>query len=144
MPWQQALIISVIGNLIPVPLLLIFYDSLAKLVSRTRRGKRFIDWIYKRTRKPTGIIEKHKHLGLIVFVAIPLPGTGAWTASIAAHLLGVKFRHALLDIAAGVIGAGIIVTALTLLGWIGAVIAIVGVIVLVSLGIWKQKSLTVR
>jgi uncharacterized membrane protein len=144
MPWPQALLLSIIGNLIPVPFLLLFLDSLAKLFSRTSRGKIFMDWIYKRTRKQTGIIEKHKHLGLIIFVAIPLPGTGAWTASIAAHLLGIRFGKALLDITLGVIGAGIIVAALALAGWTGAAIAIVGVIVLAAVGIWRQKTIIRR
>lgn len=58
------------------------------------------------------ISKKYKRVGLIIFVAIPLPGTGAWTASITAHLFGMKFMSAILDIALGVIGAGVIVTSL--------------------------------
>jgi uncharacterized membrane protein len=139
-PWPQALLISVVGNLLPVPFLLKFYDIFARLMSRTSRGKNFIDWLYNRTRKHTGIIEKYKHLGLVIFVAVPLPGTGAWTASIAAHLLGIKFGHAFLEITAGVIGAGIIVTALTLLGWFGLAIAVIGILGLVVFGIWRQKA----
>lgn len=100
-----------------------------------------MEWLYKRTRRQTGIIEKYKHVGLIIFVAIPLPGTGAWTASIAAHLLGMRFKNALLDIAIGVIVAGVIVTALVLLGWIGAGIAIVGIIVLAVVSLLRHRPL---
>jgi uncharacterized membrane protein len=140
MPWYQSMALSIIGNLLPVPFLLLFYDSLARLVSRTNTGKRFIEWLYKRTRRQTGVIEKYKHVGLIIFVAIPLPGTGAWTASIAAHLLGMRFKNALLDITIGVIGAGVIVTILVLLGWIGAGLAMAGLITLVVAGFWRHKS----
>jgi uncharacterized membrane protein len=143
-PWPQALLISIVGNLFPVPFLLKFYDIFARLISRNRRGKNFVEWIYNRTRKHTGIIEKYKHLGLIIFVAIPLPGTGACTASIAAHFLGIKFGYAFLDIALGVIGAGIIVTALTLLGWFGLAIAVIGILGLTVFSIWRQKALIGR
>ena len=130
MPWYQAFLLSVAGNLLPVPFLLLFLDSFARIVSRSTRGKGLVEWVYKRTRQQTGVIEKYKHAGLIVFVAIPLPGTGAWTASIAAHLLDMKFRHSLQDITLGVIGAGAIVTAFILLEWVGAGIAMVGILAL--------------
>jgi uncharacterized membrane protein len=136
-PWYQSFLLSIVGNLLPVPFLLLFYDSFAKIVSRTNKGKGFMEWLYKRTRRQTWVIEKYKHVGLIIFVAIPLPGTGAWTGSIAAHLLGMKFGYALLDIALGIVGAGVIVTVLVLLGWIGAAIAIAGIIVLAVVGLWR-------
>jgi uncharacterized membrane protein len=140
MPWFESLLISILGNLIPVPFLLKFFDMAARQVSRIKPGKILMDWIYNRTSKQTGIIERYKHLGLIIFVAIPLPGTGAWTASIAAHLLGIKFVYAFLDIALGVIGAGIIVTVLTLLGWLGLAIAVVGIIGLIIFSLLRQKA----
>ncbi len=139
MPWYQSLALSLIGNLLPVPFLLLFYDSLARLVSRINKGKMFMEWLYNRTRRRTVIIEKYGHVGLIIFVAIPLPGTGAWTASIAAHLLGMKFRHAFFDIALGVIVAGVIVTTLVLLGWIGAGIALAGLIVLATVSLRRRE-----
>jgi hypothetical protein len=60
---------------------------------------------------------------LVLFVAIPLPVTGAWTGSLIAVLLGIGFKQAFFSILAGVIIAGIIMTCLTLLGWTGAIIA---------------------
>jgi uncharacterized membrane protein len=139
LPWYEAFGLSVLGNMIPVPFLLLFFDSVSRLVQRTKIGKRFLDWLLTRTARKTGLIEKYKHFGLIVFVAIPLPLTGAWTASLAAYILGIKFRYAFLDIFLGVIGAGVIVTALTLLGWWGAAIAIVGFIVLIGIGNFKRR-----
>jgi len=139
MPWYQSLALSIIGNLLPVPFLLLFYDSLAHLVRRFNKGKRFMQWLNRRTRRQAVVIEKYKHVGLIIFVAIPIPGTGAWTGSITAHLLRMKFRHAFFDIALGVIVASLIVTALVLLGWIGAGIAIAGVIILTTVSLRRRE-----
>ena len=83
------------------------------------------------------MIEKYERIGLVLFVAIPLPITGAWTGSIASVLLGMSFKRALLSIFLGVLIAGTIVTCLTLLGWVGAVIAGVALCVLAILGMWR-------
>ena len=73
----------------------------------------------------------------MLFVAIPLPFTGAWTGSIAAFLMGMKFNYSFLSIFCGVIIAGAIVTSLCLLGWLGAVIAGIGLSTLAILGWWR-------
>ena len=70
-------------------------------------------------------------------MAIPLPLTGAWTATLLAYILGLKFWPSLLSILLGVIGAAVIVTILTLLGWVGAGIAIAALIILAAIGAWK-------
>ena len=67
-------------------------------------------------------MEKYETLGLAIFVAIPLPATGAWTGAMAAFVMGLSMRHALWSIFLGVVVAGMIMTALTWLGWIGATI----------------------
>ena len=120
MPWYKAFSLAVIGNLLPVPILLLFLDKLAKAISRFEVGKRAVNWVFERTRRRSKVIEKYERIGLMLFVAIPLPFTGAWTGSIAAFLLGLKFRYAFLSILLGVLIAGAIVTGLCLLGWIGA------------------------
>ena len=137
LPWYQALYLAIIGNMLPVPFLLLFFESLAKAISRAETGRKLVDWVLKRTRRHTPVIEKYEPIGLMLFVAIPLPGTGAWTGSLAAFLLGLKLRHAFLSIAAGVIIAGAIVTALALMGWAGAVIAAVVLIGLAIIGLWR-------
>ena len=137
MAWYKAFCLAVIGNLLPVPILLLFLDSLAKAVSRVGVGRRVVDWVFERTRRQGETIERYEKIGLTLFVAIPLPVTGAWTGSIAAFLLGVKFRYAFLSILFGVIIAGAIVTSLCLLGWLGAVIAGVGLSALTILG-WQK------
>jgi len=137
MPWYQAFCLAVIGNLLPVPILLLFFDSLAKVISKIDIGKRLVNWVLQRTRRHGEVIERYERIGLILFVAIPLPVTGAWTGSIAAFLLGLKFNYAFLSILCGVIIAGAIVTCLCLLGWVGAAIAGIGLSTLAILGWWR-------
>jgi len=72
-----------------------------------------------------------------VFVAIPLPVTGAWTGSLVASLLGMKFNHAFLSILAGVFVAGLIVTGPSLLGWVGVAVAIVVFGTLAIFTLWR-------
>lgn len=87
LPWYQALYLAIIGNMLPVPILLQFFESVAKIISRAEIGKRLVEWIFKRTRQHTRAVEKYGSLGLVLFVAIPLPGTGAWKGSVAAFLI---------------------------------------------------------
>jgi len=137
MPWYWAFTISIIGNMLPVPILLLFFDSLAKLVSLVKPGKKLVDWVFERTRKHEKTIQKYEWLGLALFVGIPLPMTGAWTGSILAFIMGLKFFPSLLSIFCGVLIAGAIVTALSLLGWIGAIIAGVALTIMLILGWWR-------
>jgi uncharacterized membrane protein len=138
MPWYYAYVLAVLGNLIPVPILLLFLEALAELVSKVKAGERIVQWIFSRTRKRSSIIERYEKIGLALFVAVPLPFTGAWTGAIAAFLLGLKFRYSMVAITCGVLIAGAIVTALSLLGWIGAVIAGVALSVVAGLGLWRN------
>ena len=137
MPWYWAFCLAVIGNLLPVPILLLFFDSLVKAISKVNIGRRLVNWVLQRTRRHGEVIERYERIGLILFVAIPLPVTGAWTGSIAAFLLGLKFNYAFLSILCGVIIAGAIVTCLCLLGWVGAAIAGIGLSILAILGWWR-------
>ena len=137
MPWYWAFLLALIGNMLYVPIILLFLEYLIKFVSKVQMGKRLANWILERTRARSRIIQKYERTGLIISVAIPLPFTGAWTGAIAAFLFGMKFHHAFLAILCGVIVAGAIVTSFCLLGWIGAVIAGVGLCALTVLGWWK-------
>lgn len=136
-PWYLAYLIAVAGNMLPVPFILLFLNTGARILSRVPLFKKLLDWLFARTRRRGALIEKYEFLGLALFVAVPLPVTGAWTGSIAAVLMGMNFTRALLAIFYGVLIAGVIVTCLTLLGWIGAVIAGVALCLLAVLGIWK-------
>ena len=121
--WPKAYIISVIGNMIPVIPWLLFLNYVQEKLMRIRLMRIFFTWLFTRTRRKGKLIEEYETLGLMLFVSIPLPITGAWTGCIAAFLFGIKFRHAVMAIFYGVLIAGAIVTSLTKLGWIGAFIA---------------------
>lgn len=136
-PWYYALPLAIIGNLLPVPFILLFLDTASRLLSKIGFLSRVSHWLFGRIRKRGGIIGRYERIGLVLFVAIPLPATGAWTGSLAAVLFGLKFKHALLSIFIGVFIAGIIVTCLSLLGWAGALIAGVGLSGLVIFGLWR-------
>lgn len=114
---------AVLGNMIPVPFILLLLGPVSSLCMKVPVGKRFFDWLFARTRRKTAGVEKYETLGLTVFVAIPLPVTGAWTGAMAAFLMGLTLPHAMISIFLGVLIAGVIMTTLALLGWIGAAIA---------------------
>ena len=119
-PWPTAYIISVLGNLIPVPFLLLGLDPVSGWLRRWKSWDRFFDWLFERTRRRGKLVEKYKALGVMLFVAIPLPVTGAWTGCVAAFLFGVRPRLAFPAVVGGVVLAGIVVTLATL-GVIGGV-----------------------
>jgi uncharacterized membrane protein len=136
--WPKAFLIAYIGNIIPTPIILWLLRPAVKLLSRIRILDRFFTWLFEKTRKKSSnMIEKYEEIGLMAFVAIPLPGTGAWTGALIAFLFGLHFTKSLVIIAVGVLIAGVIVTSLCLLGWLGAIIAGAGLAILAGLGFWK-------
>ncbi len=124
-------IVSVIGNLIPPILILLFLGPFSKFLSRWRPFRTFFNWLFSYTKSRSLIVENYKTIGLTIFVAIPLPITGAWTGSIAAFLLGMDLKYAMIGILAGVLTAGVIVTLISCLSLMGVII---GVILLLSIG----------
>lgn len=136
-------LLSVAGNMIPIPLILLLLGPLSRALMRFRLGRLFFEWLFARTRRKSAGIEKYETLGLAIFVAIPLPVTGGWTGAMAAFLMGIKFHHAMWSILLGVMAAGIIMTTLSLLGWIGAIIAgvaLTGVIVGSLQGLFRREN----
>ncbi len=108
----EAYAISVAGNLAPVVPLLLYLEPVSRWLMRYRPGHTFFSWLFTRTYKRHA--ERHRRYGLFalaLFVAVPLPVTGAWTGSAIAFIFGLRFREAFSAIAAGVIVAGGIVTA---------------------------------
>ena len=114
---EKAFLFSVIGNLIPVVILLKFLKIVSDFLShRSYYFNRFFAWLFERTRKNNQQKFKHwKEFALVILVAIPLPFTGAWTGSLCAFVFGVPFKKAFPLISLGVIIAGIIVTLITIL-----------------------------
>jgi len=112
----ESFFISVIGNMIPIIFVLYFLVWLENTLCRFPVFRKLFDWIYNRSRKAfTSNYEKWGKLGLVVFVGIPLPMTGAWTGAIASTLFKIKPKEAFWLIFAGVALAGIIVSTICLL-----------------------------
>lgn len=110
-----AFALAYVGNLLPIPFILLFFDKVEIFLRRWDIFNRLFDWLFSRTRrKATERVEKYEELALILFVAIPLPGTGAWTGALIAYLFGLDIKKSFAIIAVGVFIAGVIVSFLTL------------------------------
>jgi uncharacterized membrane protein len=109
----KAYALSVVGNMLPVPIILALLWHFETQLLRLPIVGRALEWLVRRTEPRTDQIQRYGPIGLMLFVAIPLPSTGAWTASLAAFILRMKGRYAIPPIFLGVLIAGIIVTVLT-------------------------------
>ncbi len=109
--------IAIIGNMVPVPLILLFLEDLEKFARRWQWVSHLLDRIFERTyKKANEKVRRWEYLSLIFFVAIPLPGTGAWTGSLIAYLFKMRIKPATVAIFIGVVIAGIAVTAAVFYG----------------------------
>ncbi len=106
----RGFIISFVGNLIPIPFILLFISKILVWMenSKIKWMHKLAKWIHKKADKNKSQIEKYGYIGLMFFVGIPLPGTGAWTGCLIAALLNMNKKKAMLSAIAGVILAGII------------------------------------
>jgi uncharacterized membrane protein len=114
LPVAETAVYSVVGNMLPILPLLLLFDPVYRRLSRYPAFGRFFEWIFRRTRRKGKLIERLKVVGLALFVAVPLPVTGAWTGSVAAFLFRIPFWQALPAILCGVTIACIVVTLATL------------------------------
>jgi len=104
--WElwQVFPLAVLGNMLPIPFVLLFFKFVEKFLRKFRFWAKIMEWLFKGTReRADGKIIKYEYLGLIMFVAVPLPFTGAWTGSLIAYLFDLKFSKSLLTILLGVI-----------------------------------------
>ena len=110
--WWQSFLFAVIGNMLPVPFILLFINRLIAWMAESRIGflNKMGSWLLLRARQNRGKIEKYSFFGVCLFVAVPLPATGAWTGSLAAAVLGLKFWRALFSCFFGVLLAATVVT----------------------------------
>lgn len=109
----MSLIVCIIGNIIPIPLILWFITPVFNWFKKKKGLKKFADWCEKHAQKKQGKIDKLKYYGLFLFVAIPLPTTGAWTGSLIAALLGLDKKKSTIAAICGVIAAGLIMLILS-------------------------------
>ncbi len=99
----------VLANLVPVPFVILFLRQILQFMQRCGGVlKKAADWLESRGRKKSQLVKKYEMLGLFLLVAVPLPGTGAWTGALVAALLGRRIRSSMLVISGGVAVAGLI------------------------------------
>ena len=114
LPWWQVYIAAVAGNMLPVPFIVLFIRRVfAFLRAHWSRLNGLLDRLERRAQSKMDVVRKFEVLGLCLFVAIPLPGTGAWTGAFIAALLDIRLRRAVPVILLGVLIAGAIVTAIS-------------------------------
>ncbi len=112
-PWE-AFILAFIGNMIPVPFIIIFARRVIIVLRRKyRKLNTFLLRIQNRAKAKGQIVRDYEMAGLIILVAIPLPGTGAWTGALVAALMKLDIKSAVISIAIGVFIAGLIVMGIT-------------------------------
>ena len=110
LPWQKAAMIGIIGNLIIVPIVLATVEWLFHHMRKLEIFRKHIENYESRAANKIAHYREYRLLGLFLLIAIPLPGTGAYTGCVAARMMNIRFRNAWAVISAGVITAGIIVT----------------------------------
>lgn len=113
MPLVPSVLLSIAGNLLPVPFILWLITPFCNWLKRTRAFAWFPRFLEKKVDKKKEQVTKYAFWGLCLFVAIPLPGTGAWTGALIASFLNFKFKDALISIVLGVIIAAIFVSLAT-------------------------------
>ena len=107
-PWTTLFPLAILGNMLPIPLLLVFGEKLLEWAETLPPLKKFAAAYKKKLLSKSSEVTKYARLGLYLFVAVPLPGTGAWSGALIATLLKMPKTRALLSIFCGVITAGII------------------------------------
>lgn len=114
LPVWLSYLLCVFCNMIPVPFILLFIKKILEWMKTRARLAKYALWLEDHAQKKLDVYYKYKLLGLFILVAIPLPGTGAWTGALVASLLGVERKQAMLMILLGVAAAGAIVLAVSL------------------------------
>ena len=109
-PMWRAIPVGIIGNLLPIPFILLLITKIFDWMKGTKRLKPVVEKLEKKAMSQSANIEKYEFWGLVAFVGIPLPGTGAWTGALFAALLGIRFRKAFPEIVIGVCLAACIMT----------------------------------
>jgi len=111
-PLVPAFIISVLGTMLPVPFILVFFKFLVKKFKKVRFIGPILTKLNDKASKKAGTLGKFQYIGLMIFAALPIPGTGAWTSSMAASVLGLRIKYSLIAIFLGVIECAVIMSIL--------------------------------
>ncbi len=111
--FYKAFIICFMGNILPIPFILLFIRKIFNLLKRNKNIAKIIDKIEARSVRKAEKVKKYRLWGLFILVAIPLPGTGAWTGALVADLFDIRIKHSFPTICTGVLVAGMIMSALS-------------------------------
>ena len=114
-PWV-VYVLATVGNLLPIPFILLFIRKILQWMKRYEKLGKIAIKLEERAAGKSGKVRKSEFIGLLLFVAIPLPGTGAWTGALIAALMDMRLKRALSAIAIGILTAGLIVTLIMVLG----------------------------
>lgn len=120
-PITTAIPICIIGNIIPIPFILLFIKQIFKWLKKVKFLRRLIEKLENRAMSKSDNIKKYEFWGLVLFVGIPLPGTGAWTGSLIAALLDIDFKKAILAELLGIVIATVIMSIVSY-GLLGALV----------------------
>ena len=112
MPWWQSYLLSVLGNMVPIPFILLLIKKIIQWmsVSKVKFFNKFANFLLRKVEKKRAGIEKYAFWGVCLFVAVPLPVTGAWTGSLVSAMIDMKFWKAFLSCLFGVMISGVIMT----------------------------------
>lgn len=110
LPFWAVFLCAILGNLLPVPFILIFIEKILLFMKEHNIFPKLVHWLEEKAQKGAARVENYALLGLSLFVAVPLPGTGAWTGALVAALFHMEKRRAMLSITLGVLFAGVIMT----------------------------------
>ena len=118
LPLWQAILSSIIGNMIPVPFIILFIKKIfAWMRTKNDRLNSVVERMEAKADKNVEKVTRYEFWGLFLFVAIPLPGTGAWTGALVAALLEMKLKKAVPPIYLGILGAAVIISFVTYGAW---------------------------
>lgn len=113
LPLLKAFLVCYVGNMLPIPLILLFIRRIFQWMKKFSFVNGTIDRLEARSVRKAVAVKKYRLWGLLLLVAVPLPGTGAWTGALVADLLDIRLKHAFPVIAVGVLIAGAIMSAVT-------------------------------
>jgi len=113
LPLWLAFVVSFLGNMLPVPFIMLFLRKFFTWLKKWDKTAAIVEKLEQKAHLKGKKVEKYRSLGLFVLVAIPLPGTGAWTGGLVASVFDMRFKTAFPLIALGVIAAGLIVLCIT-------------------------------
>lgn len=119
--YQKAAIICIVGNILPIPFILLLLKKIFSIMEKIPATKKLVDFLNKKAIENKAKIDKYGFFGLVLFVGIPLPGTGAWTGSLVASVFEMDFVKSILAIFLGIILAFIIMSIISY-GIIGNII----------------------